>query len=156
MAFESIQPGELVSEKTLVVDNSVMMRLLFDDGSSADRRYAAKTLDYIKENNPQVIVPYIWVYESSFVVNYYVGQDDLDGTEAIRHLDSLFDLCTVTTDRQTPATLFQFSHAHGISTYDAAYLMLAGAQTSPLATLDKKMRRVARKIKVELLQEKSK
>jgi predicted nucleic acid-binding protein len=151
VAFESIQTGELVSEKALVVDNSVMMRWLFDDGSPSGRRYAARTLGYIKEDNPQVLVPYIWVYESSFVVNYYVGQGSLEGSEAVSHLESLFDICTVIADREPPATLFMFSRAYGISTYDAAYLILARAQNSPLATLDKKMRRVARKLGIDIL-----
>jgi predicted nucleic acid-binding protein len=151
VAFESIQPGELVSKKALVVDNRVMMRWLFDDGSASDRRYALKVLDHIKKNNPKVIVPYIWIYESSFVVNYYVGKGSLDGAEAASHLESLFDVCTVTGDPETPATLFEFSKTHGISTYDAAYLILARAQGSPLATLDKKMRRVARKLDIDIL-----
>lgn len=137
-------------EKALVVDNSVMMRWLFDDGSPADRRYAASILEIIRAQNLQVIVPNIWVYESSFVVSYYFNQQVLLAADARRHLEYLFDVCTVIADGMTPAALFEFSQLHRISTYDAAYVMLAQNQVSALATLDKKMRRVARKLDIAI------
>ena len=148
MAFDSLQPGTLNSQSSLVVDNSVMMRWLFDDGSPSDRRYAAKVLDTIRENDPKVLVPYIWVYESAFVVNYYVGEGCLDRELATSHLKSLFDLCTVAIDREPPTALFDFSRAYGVSAYDAAYLMMAYSQGSEIATLDRKMRKIARRLDI--------
>jgi predicted nucleic acid-binding protein len=133
-----------------------MMRWLFSDGSSSDRRYATRILDSVRKTNPQIIVPYFWVYEAAFVVNYYVGEGALDSLQAASHLDSLFDLCTVAIDKESPAALFDFSRTHGVSAYDAAYLVLARAQNSQLATLDKKMRRVARKLGIEILLDQSK
>jgi predicted nucleic acid-binding protein len=156
VVFESVQPGELDPKTTLVVDNSVMMRWLFDDGSVSDRRYARKILSSIQDSNINVIVPHIWVYESSFVVNYYVNRGELESAEATRHLDALFNFCSVTVDRETSTALFEFSNTLGVSTYDAAYLMLAQAQNSALATLDKKMRRVAKKLDIQISPDRSK
>ena len=132
-----------------------MMRWLFDDGSLADRRYAASVLETIQAQNLQVIVPNIWVYESSFVVSYYFNQHVLPVADARRHLEYLFDVCTVISDGVTPAALFEVSRLHRISTYDAAYVLLAQNHVCSLATLDKKMRRVARKLDIAIALEKS-
>lgn len=48
----------------LVLDNSAMMRWLFDDGSTADRRYAVKVLDRLGERQGTVFAPYVWVYRA--------------------------------------------------------------------------------------------
>jgi predicted nucleic acid-binding protein len=133
-----------------------MMRWLVDDGSPSDRRYVNRVLNSIQEINQQVLVPYIWVYESAFVVNYYVGEGALSTVQAASHLKALYDLCTVAIDREPPATLFDFSRAHGVSAYDAAYLIMALSQGSKIATLDKKMRHVARKLDIEIFPGKSK
>ncbi len=156
MAFDSVQPGGLKSQRSLVVDNSVMMRWLVDAASPSDRRYANRVLHSIQEIHQQVLVPYIWVYESAFVVNYYVGEGALSTVQAANHLKALYDLCTVVIDREPPAKLFDFSRTHGVSAYDAAYLMMALSQGSQIATLDKKMRQVARKLDIEILPGKSK
>ena len=125
MASDPDGPDDIDKERALVVDNSVMMRWLFDDGSPADRRYAARVLETIQTQNRQVIVPNIWVYESSFVVSYYSNQQVLPVADARRHLDYLFDVCTVISDGVTPVALYEFSRLHRISTYDAAYVLLA-------------------------------
>ena len=142
-------------DRALVVDNSVMMRWLFDDGSPSDRRYAASILETTQAHKLQVVVPNIWVYESSFVVSYYFNQHLLPAADARRHLEYLFDVCTVISDGVTPVALFEFSQLHRISTYDAAYVLLAQNQVSSLATLDKKMRRVARKLGIAIELDKS-
>lgn len=149
MAFETLAPGENQNGNALVLDNSVMMRWLFDDGSPADRRYAASVFQYIQASQCSVLVPYVWVYEAAFVVNYYVQQGDIEQEEGSSHLESLHDLSSVIADWHSPAVLFEFSHQHGLSAYDAAYLILARSQGIPIATLDKKMRRVAAKVDVK-------
>jgi predicted nucleic acid-binding protein len=79
-----------------------------------------------------------------------VGEGALGTAQATDHLNALYDLCTVVIDREPPAMLFDFSRSHGVSAYDAAYLMMALSQGSQIATLDKKMRQVARKLDIEI------
>ncbi len=138
MAFKSLTKNQLVSD-AMVVDNSVMMRWLFKDGSESDLRYAQKVLGHIEAHKPPVIVPYIWVYEASFVVNYYVKKDIISYETGMNHLDSLFDLCSVIRGEEIPSILFGFSNTHGLSSYDAAYVQLSLQQACVLATLDKKI-----------------
>ena len=118
----------------IVVDNSVMMRWLFNDGSEADQQYAQKVLCHIEKRKPQVIVPYLWVNEASFVVNYYTKKGMVSFEESMTHLNSLFDLCTVIRGKETPSELFDFANTHGLSTYDSSYAMLALQQAQPIAT----------------------
>ena len=145
MAFDTLAPDEIQGDSALVADNSVMMRWLFDDGSASDRRYAAKVLRHIQDSQCLVLVPYVWVYESAFVVNFYVGQGNLDWEQGASHLHSLHDLSRVIVDKQPPTVLFEFSYTHGVSAYDAAYLVLAREHDLSIASLGKKMRKVANK-----------
>jgi predicted nucleic acid-binding protein len=150
VAFESLEPGRITNKTELVVDNSVMMRWLFDDGSARDRRYAQKVLKQIKDDGLRVLVPYIWVYEATYVVNYYVQEGQIDHEGAMNRLNSLSDLCTVVIDKVPPSILFDFANIHKLSTYDSAYLMLARASICTFATLDKKMLKVARKLGINV------
>ena len=149
MAFETLEPGRITNDTKLIVHNSVMMRWLFDDGSARDRRYAQKVLKQIKDDGLRVLVPYIWVYEAAYVVSHYAQEGQIDIKGAVNRLNSLSDLCTVVIDKVSPSTLFDFASIHKLSTYDAAYLMLARTSVCAIATLDKKMLRVAKKLGID-------
>ena len=136
MAFSTLKQDEQL-DNSIVVDNSVMMRWLFQDGSDSDQVYAQKVLTAIGSQALQIIVPYLWVYESAFVVEYYSRRDQLEHDQCVDQLTWLFDLCTVVRGDETPAILYKFSHTQGVSAYDAAYAMLALGQSCPIATLDK-------------------
>ena len=136
MAFRTLKQDEQL-DNSIVVDNSVMMRWLFQDGSDSDQVYAHKVLNAIGSQALQIIVPYIWVHESAFVVEYYSRRDKRAHDQWLDQLTWLFDLCTVVRGDQTPTNLYEFSHSQGVSAYDAAYAMLALGQACPIATLDK-------------------
>lgn len=149
MAFKRLAQDERY-EDALVVDNSVMMRWLFKDGSPSDQRYAHGVLEKIKAQNLRVIAPYIWVYEAAFVTHYYTRQKALDYAEAISRLEALFELSTVIRGEESPAQLLEVAAAYNVSSYDAAYLLLAKQHNCPLATLDKKMQKAFKKAKGKL------
>lgn len=149
MAFNTLAKGELLSD-AIVVDNSVMMRWLFNDGSETDQQYARKVLRHVEARKPQVIVPYIWVYEASFVINYYAKKGIVSYEEGMKHLDSLFDLCSVIRGEETPSELFDFSNTHGLSAYDSSYVMLALQQTRSIATLDKEIVGASGRLNLEI------
>jgi len=139
-------PGESESyANPIVIDNSVMMRWLFDDGSIADQQYAKAVLAALKDRQLTVLVPPIWVYESAFVTNHYVKQKSINRADSRQQLDMLFELVNVIYTQQTPVELLEVSQAVNISSYDAAYLLLAQQQECPLATLDKKMKKAHKK-----------
>jgi len=136
----------------IVVDNSVMMRWLFQHGSKTDQTYAQDVLSTIGSEKLQVIVPYIWVYESAFVVEYYLRRDAKRYDECLEQLTWLFNLSMVIRGEEIPASLYDFSYTHGVSTYDSAYAMLALNQFCPIATLDKKIIKASDKAKFTLFE----
>ena len=149
MGFSQLDPGAIYNN-AVVVDNSVSMRWLFDDGSSKDKKYAKQVLENIDAQSSHVIVPFLWVHEAAFVVNFYSNSESLELETIMNHLSSLFHLCTVVSTQNEPSTVFEFSNRHKISAYDAAYLMLAQQQVCSIATLDKKMTKVAKSISLDL------
>lgn len=146
MAFRTLKKDEVLNN-ALVVDNSVMMRWLFQDGSESEQIYAQGVLQAIGSHKLQVIVPYIWVYESAFVVEFYAKQKAKKNNECMENLTWLFDLSTVIRGEERPSSLYEFSHLHRLSAYDAAYIMLALNQSCPIATLDKSIAKASRKTK---------
>ena len=134
----------------MVVDNSVMMRWLFQDGSDTDQDYARGVLKAVGKNELQIIVPYIWVYESAFVVDYYSRSESKSYDECMEYLSWLFDVSTVIRGEVTPASLYEFSQTHSLSAYDAAYVMLALDQSCPIATLDKSIIKISKKVKSKI------
>lgn len=149
MAFKTLKQNTRLASP-LVVDNSVMMRWLFQDGSESDQAYAKGVFNTIGSKKLQVIVPYIWVYEAAFVVEYYTRSEAKDYDECTAQLTWLFDLSAVIRGEETPARLYDFSHVHAISAYDAAYVMLAMNQSCPIATLDKAIIKASDKAKYTL------
>jgi predicted nucleic acid-binding protein len=127
-----------------VLDNSVVMRWLFKDGSSADLDYADRVLDEIISKEGAISTPALWPYEVANVTA--AGLRKKKTTEAER--DEFLALLTA-----APITIVATSFAlitgrvvdlaerHRISAYDASYLELALRLQVPLATLDKDLRR---------------
>lgn len=149
MGFRQHIPGTRANN-SVVLDNSVMMRWIFDDGSANDRRYATRVIQTIEEQSTNVLVPYLWLHEAAFVVNFYAISESIEWETCMNQLNSLFDLCTVVITEESPSKIFQFANYYKISSYDSAYLMLADLEKSPIATLDKKMTKVAKMLKLKL------
>lgn len=149
MAFKTLKQGEKL-DNAVVVDNSVMMRWLFQDGAHDDQVYAQKVLKAIGVKALQVIVPCIWVYESAFVAEYYARRDKLDYDQCGEQLIWLFNLCTVIRGDETPTSLYEFSQAQRLSAYDAGYAKLALDHSCPIATLDKALVKASSKARYRL------
>ena len=145
MGFEVRETGKTYAGAGLVVDNSVAMRWIISSGKPADQRYALNVRDYIQKERARVMVPYLWTYEAANVAAYYVREGELGYSVALNALHALNDVFTISIDRgETPQALFEAAESRGVTAYDASYLLLARAEGLPLATLDKKMRKVAR------------
>ena len=151
VGFEVRESGKIYSAGALVIDNSVAMRWLVGSGEPADREYALAVRDFVLENRSHVLAPQLWAYEAANVAAYYVRAGELEYNVAVDSLRALQNLFTVRIDRdETPQALFEAAEAQGVSAYDASYLLLAHDEGLPLATLDKKMRKVAKDMKILL------
>ena len=151
MGYEIREPRSPYAETGLVIDNSVAMRWLINSGTPGDQRYAAGVREHIDKVRPAVLVPYLWTYEAANLIAYYVATGDLEHSTAAKALQALHDVLSISIDKnETAAELFENARTHQVSAYDAAYLRLAAKTGLPLATLDKQMRRAARRSGIHL------
>ncbi len=149
MVFEAHDPRKVFSGEVLVLDNSVAMRWLVASAKAEDQRYAHDVRDWIKAEQVRVIVPYLWVYEAAHVVARYVSRGNVTHQVASDTLVAFEEYFTIMIGRESPNVLSEFAQAHDLSGYDAAYVLLAKAESAPLATLDGKMKEVAGKLGID-------
>ena len=150
MVFEVNEPAQAYRSDTVVLDNSVSMRWLVASRKRQDQQYALTVRERIRSEDLRVMVPYLWVYEAAHVVAGYVDRGDLNPQASGDALMAFQEYFTILIGRESAAELSEFSRTHKLSAYDAAYLMLAKTLSAPLATLDKQMRKVAKKLGVAL------
>jgi predicted nucleic acid-binding protein len=126
------------------------MRWLFADGSAADRQYAVEVAALVETS--EVHVPALFVTEAANVISRALKV----GVITPQDCESSFDLLHAmqasiepmdSTQSAMPLAITAFEE--GLSAYDATYSLLAKKLGCPLATLDKDLRRAAKKCGVE-------
>lgn len=135
----------------LVIDNSVVMRWLFKDGSDADRAYVGKVARWVETS--EVYVPTLFIAEAANVISRALKAGVITRADSASH----FDLINQMDARVVGAELTQDvmsvalkAFDEGLSSYDTTYLLLAQRLACPLATLDKDLRRAANKCSVPI------
>lgn len=131
-----------------VLDCSVALAWCFEDESSD---YVDKVLDCLEEQT--AIVPRLWHLE---VLNVLVMGERRQRIQApeIQEFLELLQALDIQTDKHSPIIendeLLQLARMHQLSVYDATYLALALREKLPLATQDKRLRRVAESLNIYL------
>ena len=127
-----------------VIDNSVVMRWLFGDGTRADIEYAGRILSLMKENDTTATAPAVWPLEVGDVIARAEARNLLPEARTTKFLALLqkmgIEIELGSTDRALTDTL-QLARRHSLSTYDASYLELALREGLPLATNDVDLRK---------------
>lgn len=134
----------------LVVDNSVVMRWLFNDGSEADRNYAEKIASLVETHD--VYVPALFVPEAANVVSRALKTKVISKADSQTCFELIDDMAAVVAPADTKAVmqLTLRSFEDNLSAYDASYLLLAESLNCPLATLDQDLRKAAVKRNVSV------
>ncbi len=132
-----------------VLDNSVAMRWLLETEKSSDQKYAEEVLKSMTDSD--AFVPNLWQLEA---VSVLVGAEKRCAAslgEIERFISQLENL-PIHADSSTAHHAFSrtltLARAYDISSYDASYLELAIREGLPLATLDKKLIKAAKKADV--------
>jgi predicted nucleic acid-binding protein len=129
-----------------VLDASVTIRWALADGSAADRAYADRVLDTLTAAS--AAVPALWYTEVIHVlrcaeIDGYLGEASLTGF--IYRLNQL----PIEMDGASPVgiqlAVAAVAREFKLSGYDAQYLELARRRQLPVATLDRDLRKAARK-----------
>jgi predicted nucleic acid-binding protein len=137
---------------SFVLDNSVTMRWLLNDGRAQDANYAEKVLLTLK--NTDAVVPSLWALEVANVVAKIEAKGML--TAAItQSFVSTLNLLNIITDKTTSdralGEVLNLARRYKLSAYDAAYLELAIRSNLALATLDADLTKAAKKAGVVIL-----
>jgi len=132
-----------------VLDNSVAMRWLLESEKESDQEYALKVLVSMKAYN--ALVPSLWHLEAVSVLLGAEKRFEINLGEIERFISQLENL-PIQTDSLTAHQAFNrtltLARAYNISSYDASYLELAMREGLPLASLDKKLVKAAKKAEV--------
>jgi len=134
---------------SFVMDCSITMAWCFsDEATSATDHLLARMV------NERAVVPYIWLLEVTNVLVHAEQRGRISINESKKFIAILEEL-EIEIDQALPARIFHeipaLARASRITTYDAAYLELALTRQLPLATLDQPLRKVAKKLGVQLL-----
>lgn len=137
---------------SFVLDNSVSSRWFFDDGSKSDINYAEKVLVALSQQT--AVVPVTWGLEAANVL----ARAEVSGWMTKERLEKSLTLIrglTIEVDEETYSRslteTLDLARRYKISACDASYLEIALRLDLPLATLDEKLIKAARKAGVERL-----
>lgn len=131
---------------SFVLDNSVAMCWLLNDGRPADVAYATMILNALEGTSARV--PGLWALEAANVIAKAEAKGLLAEARAQAFVATLMRL-NITTDNETAGKALgdtlHLARRYKLSAYDAAYLELALREGLPLATLDVDLAKAARK-----------
>jgi predicted nucleic acid-binding protein len=128
----------------LVIDNSVVMRWLFNDGSEADRDYAGKIASLVETH--EVYVPALFIPEAANVISRAIKAKVISKADATGYFDLIEDMAASVVPPEDTSAVMQLAlraFEDNLSAYDASYLLLAENLSCSFATLDQDLRRAA-------------
>jgi len=129
-----------------VLDTSVTIRWALEDGSVADRAYADQVLESFAVASAWV--PALWYTETIHVLRC-AEDDGKFGESALTGFVYRLVQLPIDVDAAAPSgiqlAVAAISREFKLSGYDAQYLELARRRNAPIATVDKDLRKAARK-----------
>jgi len=132
-----------LSGPAFVLDNSVAMRWLLNDGSDADLQYAHSILGRIAHDAARPHGPCTLPLEAANVIARAEARGLLTQARSAAFIE-LLDRVQIELDAETASRALSdtlaLSRRFGLSSYDASYLELALRRGLPLATLDSALR----------------
>lgn len=131
--------------------DSVAMRWLLESSKASDQKYAESVLKSLSEQD--AVVPDLWHLEASNVVlgAERRGEVTIGASEGfIIQLENLPIHVDAMTAHQAFSRTITLARTYKLSSYDAFYLELSIREGLPLATLDKDLRKAAKKADVGL------
>jgi predicted nucleic acid-binding protein len=134
-----------------VLDNSVAMRWLLESEKSSDQKYAESVLKSLL--NTDALVPNLWHLEATNVLLGAEKRSEVDAGEVegfISQLENLPIHVDPLTAHQAFNRTMALSRIYKLTSYDAAYLEIAIREGLSIATLDKDLRKAAKKAGINL------
>jgi predicted nucleic acid-binding protein len=123
-----------------VLDNSVVVRWLLNDGLAKDQQYAKAILSLIAKKTHTPITPGIWSLEIANVISRAEKLGQLDEGQSTYFLETIRQMripTEATLQEVSFGSILHLSRVYKLSSYDCSYLELAMRYAIPIATLDK-------------------
>lgn len=132
---------------TFVVDTSITLAWCYEDESTTATE---AVLDRLADEG--AIAPGLWLLETSTALLSARRRGRVTEAQMLR-TSALLDALPIEVEIGTPqrSAVIAIASAHGLSAYDATYLLLAEQRGVPLATLDKALAGAAKKAGVQVL-----
>jgi predicted nucleic acid-binding protein len=137
-----------------VLDNSIVMRWFFNDGSIKDRQYSEEILNLIVSGSHTPITPGIWPLEIANVISRAESMGQIAETRSAHFLEIIREMkiATESIDQDIAfGSVLHLARVYQLSSYDASYLELAMRYSIPLASLDKELIGAMKKVGVSRL-----
>lgn len=135
---------------SFVLDNSVTMSWLLNDGKPSDLAYARKVLGALRDT--AAVAPGLWALEAANVLTRLEAKGLMSEAHTRAFVGTLGRLPIAVdgaTASQALGDTLNLARRYKLSAYDAAYLELAMREGLPLATLDADLDKAARKAGVQ-------
>ncbi len=117
---------------TIVIDTSITMAWCFEDEAAP---VAEEVLDQLRDDD--AVVPSLWQLDVANVLLVAERRGRMSEAQVSRFVGLLEQLpIRVDTDGVDMTSVLGVGRRHGLSAYDACYLVLAERLGAPLATLD--------------------
>ena len=126
-----------------VLDNSVVMRWLLQDGSDERLAYASQVLERLAQETVEAVVPGIWALEAANVLVKAQAKGLVSEARSAAFVGLLQEMAFTTDTRTAERALgdtLQLARRFKLSSYNAAYLEVALREGLALATLDDQLR----------------
>ena len=137
-----------------VLDASVALRWVLQDGSERDAAYAAKVLESLQ--HADAVVPALWYTEIIHVLRC-AEMDDKIGESVLTGYVYQIGQLPINPDpvssQSIQLAVASVSREFKLTGYDAQYLELAIRRSLPIATLDRQLRKAAKKAGITLFLE---
>jgi predicted nucleic acid-binding protein len=138
----------------VIIDNSVVIRWFHPSGTREDVAQADKILGSLETGHITPVAPFILTMEFPNVLHTLARRGELKGNieSALMHFEHLsFEIIGTEFNAQLYIqALSQICSLYEISAYDAAYLELAIRMDYPLLTLDKRLKKAAKKAAIDV------
>ena len=132
-----------------VLDASVTMRWILETERTRDQEYAWRVLDQLE--GVEAIVPSLWYLEVSNVLLVAEKNRLIRQIESERFIEQL-EALRISEDAHTSSQAFSrtvaIARSCNVTSYDAAYLELSVRTGLPISSLDRNMRRAARRFDI--------
>ena len=126
--------------KIFVPDASVILKWAIGLESELDREKAIRILDAWVDNNIEIVLPELWVFEVGNFLGKVIPNSALERMETL--LDFRFK--TKELDKETCKSIFELMKDLSVSFYDASYHALAQRMGGVFITADDKYYQKAR------------